>query len=102
MESAFQRLNYRGLISCDNKSKYPKSVTREITGKHVADKEGKDLDDEIINRLPEYIDLFEGLEHDEMLAFVDVVFPEMAEKSSRYQLKIKPHIQNYIVNLIRK
>ncbi|MDA7949768.1 MAG: hypothetical protein MPJ78_20155 [Hyphomicrobiaceae bacterium] len=102
LESALQRLKDQGLVSYDNRSKYAKPVKLEEKGKRVCDADGKDLDKAIGDNLDECIDLFEGLEHDEMLAFVGSMFPEMAVKSDEYGKRIKPNLQAYVVNLIKK
>ena len=102
LESTLRGLKNDGLVYYNEKSKYAKPVSLETEGKIVCDEEGNKLDKEIIERFPDYIEIFEGLEHDEMLAFVDSMFPEMAVNSKKFKNEIEPHLQTFIVNLINK
>lgn len=102
LELCLQKLRRDGFVDYDDDAKYGKPVSLTGAGKNAYVTHAANIDKDVAERLPVYIELFEDLGHNEMLAFVDSMFPEMAVKSKKYNDHIKPNLDKYIVQLIKK
>ncbi|CAI9831176.1 MAG: hypothetical protein MPI95_05380 [Nitrosopumilus sp.] len=102
LELTLKTLQDEGVIEADAGSGSYRYMRLTKYGNGLFDQFADKIDGNVAGLLSEYNELFDGMTHDELLAYIDSMYPEMAVNSEKYKNQIRPRLPEHVIKLVQK